>query len=73
MLTLKDGFSGGETTFSRLGASWRGRAGDAVFFRNTDEEENPYKDSLHAGAPVTQGEKWILTLWFRARRFWFWP
>lgn len=72
LVYLNDRFSGGETTFPRLGISFRGRAGDALYFQNTDEYGVPIEDSQHAGAAVSTGEKWMLTLWIRLRRFWFW-
>ncbi|MBB5517982.1 prolyl hydroxylase family protein [Amphiplicatus metriothermophilus] len=72
LVYLNDGFAGGETIFPRLGLSFRGRAGDALYFQNTDETGVPIEDSQHAGAAVSAGEKWMLTLWIRQRRFWFW-
>ena len=70
---LCDDFTGGETRFPRLDKSIRAKAGDAIVFHNTDDNDKPYKETLHAGAPVTAGEKWIVTVWCRARRLWFWP
>ncbi|GAB4517806.1 MAG: hypothetical protein Kow00133_02440 [Amphiplicatus sp.] len=72
LVYLNDSFAGGETVFPRLGISFRGRAGDALYFQNTDEYGVPIEDSQHAGAVVSTGEKWMLTLWLRQRRFWFW-
>ncbi|MBI1365499.1 MAG: hypothetical protein GC153_06030 [Alphaproteobacteria bacterium] len=72
LVTLNENFEGGETIFPRLGVSFRGRAGDALLFQNADENDRPIPDSRHAGAPVTAGEKWMLTLWIRSKRFWFW-
>jgi hypothetical protein len=71
LVALNDGFEGGETVFPKIGVSFRGAAGDALFFENVDES-GPIRDSLHAGAPVRCGEKWMLTLWFREKRFWYW-
>ena len=72
LVSLNDGFDGGETVFPKLGLRYAGKTGDALVFHNTDEDEKPYPDTLHAGAPVSAGEKWLLTLWVRARPFWFW-
>lgn len=69
---LNDGFTGGETLFPKLGLSFAGKPGDACVFHNTDDAQTPYPETLHAGAPVTVGEKWLLTIWCRARPFWFW-
>ncbi len=72
LVTLNGGFGGGETVFPRLGLSFKGAPGDGLHFENTDAQEAPLKDSQHAGAPVSAGEKWMLSIWIRARRFWFW-
>ena len=53
-------------------AQHKGRTGDALVFANTDGEGAPYSETLHAGAPVASGEKWLLSLWCREKRFWFW-
>lgn len=72
LVPLNEHFDGGATLFPALGLEFKGRAGDAVLFENTDSQEVPIEESLHAGAPVTSGEKWMLTLWYRAKPFWFW-
>ena len=72
LISLNDGYEGGETTFPQLNVSLRGAPGDAFLFHNTDDQEKPFPESLHASVPVSSGEKWILTLWCRARPFWFW-
>ena len=72
LVVLNDDFEGGETHFPKLNLKLRGAPGDVFVFHNTDENNAPYPDSLHAGLPVHKGEKWLLTLWCRARPFWFW-
>jgi prolyl 4-hydroxylase len=72
LVALNDGYEGGATIFPRLGVEFRGATGDALVFPNTSETGAPYPQTLHAGAPVTRGEKWLLSLWCRERRFWFW-
>jgi len=67
---LNDGFEGGETEFRDWGQSLRPRAGQCIGFSSVDAEGNLDASSIHRGAPVTQGEKWIGTLWFRSRRVW---
>lgn len=72
LVALNDGYEGGETHFPKLGVSWRGERGEALHFENTDAKGAPIRDSLHAGAPVRAGEKWLLSLWLREKRFWLW-
>ena len=72
LVSLNDSYEGGATVFPRLDLEFRGGVGDALVFANTDGDEKPYPETLHAGAPVRSGEKWLLSLWCRSRRFWFW-
>lgn len=61
--------AGGETDFPRVGVRVPARAGDALVFDNLYPDGRPDPDSLHAGLPVQQGEKWLATLWIRQRRY----
>ena len=36
-------------------------------FDNVLNDGSPDKRSLHAGLPVTMGEKWLLSVWIRDR------
>jgi len=62
---LNQGFQGGATAFPRLGLSLRLGAGDMILFRNSDGAQSPDHRLLHAGEPVTAGEKWVATRWIR--------
>lgn len=64
---LNDVAGGGETEFPRLGVKISPRRGGGVLFRNVDRDGRPDSASLHAGCPVTEGEKWLATLWIRER------
>ena len=57
--------AGGETDFPRRGLRVRPEPGSALAFRNLRADGSVEDDSLHAGLPVTRGEKWIATLWVR--------
>jgi prolyl 4-hydroxylase len=57
---LRDDFEGGETHFPEVGYRFKGRKGDAVFFRNLTAEGAPDLMALHAGLAPTSGEKWVL-------------
>ncbi|MFK7957852.1 MAG: 2OG-Fe(II) oxygenase [Lysobacterales bacterium] len=60
---------GGETDFPRFGQRIAPITGSAVFFRNTLDNGEIDRRSLHASLPVLDGEKWLATLWFRDRPF----
>ncbi|HEY2901449.1 MAG TPA: 2OG-Fe(II) oxygenase [Polyangia bacterium] len=66
---LNDVVSGGETIFPRAGWAITPRAGHAVYFEYTDSRGQVDEQSLHAGSPVTAGEKWVVTKWMRQKRF----
>ena len=66
---LSEDYEGGETKFMKTGAAFRGRAGDALLFRNASPDGVRDPDSAHAGLPVTRGEKLIASRWIRERPF----
>ncbi|MFK7957849.1 MAG: 2OG-Fe(II) oxygenase [Lysobacterales bacterium] len=50
---------GGETTYGDQGPTIRGQDGSAVFHFNTRVDGLVDAQSVHAGRPVTTGEKWL--------------
>ncbi len=59
---------GGETNFHHLNLNIPAEQGKLIVFHNTEHgtiRKHPH--TLHAGLPVTNGEKWAFNLWFRAR------
>jgi prolyl 4-hydroxylase len=60
---------GGETVFPELGWSVSPQRGSAVYFEYCNSLGQADHASLHAGAPVLRGEKWVATKWMRQRRF----
>jgi prolyl 4-hydroxylase len=66
---LNDVPGGGETTFPHVGLSVCPHRGNAVYFEYCNRRGQVDAASLHAGAPVTEGEKWAVTKWMRERRF----
>lgn len=58
---------GGGTTFPDVGLEVMAQRGNAVFF--SYPLPHPSTRTLHGGAPVQAGEKWIATKWLREREF----
>ena len=69
VIYLNDVAAGGETIFPDAGVSVAPRKGNAVYFEYCNSVQQVDYKSLHAGAPVLQGEKWAVTKWMRERRF----
>ncbi len=69
LVYLNDNFEGGETRFPSADLTIRGRAGDAILFRNLGRDGRPDRTSLHAGLPVTSGTKLIASRWIRQHPF----
>jgi prolyl 4-hydroxylase len=66
---LNDVPQGGATAFPEIGLSVTPRRGNAVYFEYSNSRQQLDGKSLHAGAPVIEGEKWAMTKWMRTRRF----
>ncbi|GAP36943.1 2OG-Fe(II) oxygenase [Piscinibacter sakaiensis] len=58
---------GGATTFPDVKLDVAPIKGNAVFF--SYDRPHPMTRSLHGGAPVVEGEKWVATKWLREGRF----
>jgi prolyl 4-hydroxylase len=66
---LNDVPAGGQTVFPALGWATSPLRGNAVYFEYGDAAGRVDPRSLHASAPVIEGEKWVVTKWMRQRRF----
>jgi prolyl 4-hydroxylase len=60
---------GGETVFPLLNIKVKAQKGDALLFYNCDSKGNVDNLTLHGGAPVLVGQKWIATRWLRLKKF----
>ena len=58
---------GGATVFPEAGLEVAPVQGNAVFF--SYDRPHPSTRTLHGGAPVDAGEKWVATKWLREGRF----
>jgi hypothetical protein len=64
--------AGGDTDFPVAGVRVAPEVGKAVIFDSLHADGTPNPDSLHAGLPVEDGEKWLATLWIRQGRYRVW-
>lgn len=70
LLYLNDVTAGGATYFPELGLSVRPVRGRALYFEYPASPCcGPDKRLIHAGTPVTAGEKWVATRWIRDRAY----
>ena len=69
MAYLNDVEEGGETVFDRLGGSIAPQAGALLVWNNARPDGLPNIEVRHAGAPVVRGTKYVITKWFRTRRW----
>lgn len=67
VMYLHEPEGGGGTYFPEAGLDVLPRRGHALFFSYPDA--TPASKSLHGGAPVVAGEKWIAVKWLRQGRF----
>jgi prolyl 4-hydroxylase len=65
LVYLNEGYSGGETFFTRTGLKFAGKTGDGLLFRNAGPGGHPDPNAQHAGLPVLRGEKFIASRWIR--------
>jgi prolyl 4-hydroxylase len=66
---LSDVDAGGETVFPDAGIAVAAKQGGAVYFRYMNGRRQLDPLTLHGGAPVTSGDKWIMTKWMRERPY----
>lgn len=67
VLYLNTPQAGGATTFPDVHLEVAAQRGHAVFFSYA--QPHPGTRTLHGGAPVLAGEKWVATKWLRQGRF----
>lgn len=67
LIYLNNPVRGGATTFPDAGLDLLPQRGHAVFFGY--DRPLPSTKTLHGGAPVLEGEKWVATKWLREREF----
>ncbi|NYF25059.1 2OG-Fe(II) oxygenase [Sporosarcina sp. JAI121] len=68
VMYLNDVEQGGETFFPKLNFSVSPKKGMAVYFEYFYNDKNLNELTLHGGAPVITGEKWVATQWMRKQK-----
>jgi prolyl 4-hydroxylase len=68
VMYLNDVEEGGETFFPKLNLSVSPKKGMAVYFEYFYNDQTLNDLTLHGGAPVITGEKWVATQWMRKQR-----
>lgn len=69
IMYLNDVEAGGETVFPRIDFSYVPKEGQGLYFEYDTPGGGLDPLTLHGGAPVARGEKWIVTKWMRERAF----
>ena len=64
---LNEPVRGGGTTFPDVGLEVLPKRGHAVFFAY--DRPHAATRTLHGGAPVLEGDKWVATKWLREKEF----
>ncbi len=69
MVYLNDVEEGGHTDFIDLGVTITPQRGALLLWNNARPDGVPNPDTLHAGMPVISGVKYVITKWYRTRRW----
>lgn len=69
MAYLNNVEEGGTTDFRKVDLSIPPQAGALLIWNNMKPDGTPNPNSIHAGTPVVRGTKYVLTKWYRARKW----
>ena len=61
--------AGGATAFTALGFQIEPQPGALLVWNNALPDGRPNEATLHAGTPVVRGAKYIITKWYRTRKW----
>lgn len=65
MVFLNEPEQGGETDFKELGLSVPPETGTLLTWNNMDRDGRKNPNTFHAGTPVIEGKKYVITQWYR--------
>ena len=69
MCFLNDVDEGGATAFTELGIDVVPERGKLLVWNNNLPDGKPNELTMHAGTPVLKGSKYIITKWYRTRKW----
>ncbi len=69
MMFLNQVEAGGATNFTHVGIDLEPKPGVLLVWNNASPDGTPNDDTMHAGTPVTAGEKYVITRWYRSRKW----
>ena len=69
MAYLNDVDEGGDTQFTAIGLAVPPQQGALLIWNNNLPDGRPNEDTMHAGLPVMKGKKYVLTKWYRSRKW----
>ena len=69
MAFLNEVEEGGETHFTEVGIKIEPKPGVLLLWNNALPDGTPNEGTMHAGTPVIKGSKYVITKWFRTRKW----
>lgn len=69
MVYLNNVEEGGATDFPKIDISIPPQRGTLIAWSNALPDGRPNLDTLHAGTPVRAGVKYVVTRWYRSRKW----
>jgi prolyl 4-hydroxylase len=60
---------GGDTHFTEVGVKIEPKPGVLLVWNNAKPDGTPNVDTMHAGTPVVKGSKYVITKWYRTRKW----
>lgn len=69
MVFLNEVEQGGETHFVNVGIKIQPKSGVLLLWNNALPDGTPNEGTLHAGTPVEAGIKYVITKWYRTRKW----
>ena len=69
MAFLNEVEEGGETHFTDVGIKIEPKPGVLLIWNNALPDGTPNEGTIHAGTPVVKGSKYIITKWYRTRKW----